>query len=174
MLELFIGDYAAETDHPWHQLERGEITMAEFGMGLVQRAQEAGIELNFDALRNYHSTMAAHPRMIETIAKLKADGYKTVLVTNNIKEAGDDWRSLVDLDSLFDAVVDSCVVGMRKPDASIFLHALEQVGSRPEQAVFLDDHAANVEGARRAGLRAILVTDVDEALHELTALLGEA
>lgn len=174
VLELFIGDYAAETDHPWHQLERGEITMAEFGMGLVQRAQDAGIELNFDALRNYHTTMAAHPRMVETIAKLKADGYKTVLVTNNIKEAGDEWRSLVDLEGLFDAVVDSCVVGMRKPDARIFEHALAQVGSRPEQAVFLDDHPANVAGAQRAGLTGIVVDDVDRALDELLALLDQA
>ena len=166
-----MGDYASETDHPWHQLERGEITMAEFGMGLVQRAADAGVELDFTALRSYHADMAAHPRMVATITQLRRDGYRTALVTNNIKEAGDEWRSLVDLDGLFDAVVDSCVVGMRKPDANIFLHALEQVGSRPEQAVFLDDHPANVAGAQRAGLKGIVVDDVDRALDELLALL---
>jgi epoxide hydrolase-like predicted phosphatase len=172
VLELFVGDYGADTDHPWHQLERGEITMAEFGMGLVQRAADAGVELDFTALREYHAEMAAHPRMVETIAALKADGYKTALVTNNIKEAGDDWRALVDLDALFDAVVDSCVVGMRKPDPRIFLHALEQMGGvAPERAVFLDDHPLNIEGAERAGLRGIVVNDVDTALDELRALL---
>jgi putative hydrolase of the HAD superfamily len=173
VLELFVGDYGSASDHPWHQLERGEITMADFGMGLVQRAADAGVELDFTALRNYHADMAAHPRMVETIAKLKADGYKTALVTNNIKEAGDDWRALVDLDALFDAVVDSCVVGMRKPDPRIFEHALDQMGGvAPERAVFLDDHPANLEGARRAGLRGILVANVDEALDELDALLA--
>ncbi|MEY2568081.1 MAG: putative hydrolase of the superfamily [Actinomycetota bacterium] len=174
VLELFVGDYGSDTDHPWHQLERGEITMAEFGLGLVQRASDAGIELDFTALRSYHAEMAAHPRMVETIATLRAEGYKTGLVTNNIREAGDDWRALVDLDALFDAVVDSCVVGMRKPDPRIFALALEQMGGvAPERAVFLDDHPANVEGANRAGVRGIVVNDVDDALDELHALLAE-
>jgi epoxide hydrolase-like predicted phosphatase len=175
VLELFVGDYGADTDHPWHQLERGEITMAEFGVGLVQRAADAGVELDFTALRSYHADMAAHPRMIETIAKLRADGYKTALVTNNIKEAGDDWRALVDLDALFDVVVDSCVVGMRKPDPRIFAHALGELGGvAADRAVFLDDHPVNVEGAQRAGMQGILVTDVDDAVDELHALLAQA
>jgi epoxide hydrolase-like predicted phosphatase len=175
VLEVFVGNYAADTDHPWHQLERGEITMAEFGVGLLARAQAAGITLDFSALRDYHSEMAAHPRMVETIAALKANGYRTGLVTNNIKEAGDEWRSLVDLGALFDVVVDSCVVGMRKPDPRIFAHALRELGNvEPAAAVFLDDHPANVEGARNAGLRAILVEDVDAAIVELHALLGAA
>jgi putative hydrolase of the HAD superfamily len=147
--------------------------MVEFGMGLLQRAADAGVELDFTALRSYHADMAAHPRMVEAIADLKAKGYRTALVTNNIKEAGDDWRALVDLGALFDAVVDSCVVGMRKPDPRIFLHALDQMGGvAPERAVFLDDHPVNVEGAQRAGLRGILVTDVDDAVDELHALLA--
>jgi putative hydrolase of the HAD superfamily len=175
VLEIFVGNYGADTDHPWHQLERGEITMAEFGVGLLARAEAAGVALDFSALRNYHSEMAAHPRMVTTIATLKAEGYKTGLVTNNIKEAGDDWRSLVDLGALFDVVVDSCVVGMRKPDPRIFAHALQELGDVPPgAAVFLDDHPANVEGARNAGLRAILVEDVDAAIDDLHALLSAA
>jgi epoxide hydrolase-like predicted phosphatase len=172
VLELFVGDYGSDTDHPWHQLERGEITMADFGLGLVQRAADAGVELDFTALRSYHADMAAHTRMIETVIQLRRDGFRTGLVTNNIREAGDNWRALVDLDALFDAVVDSCVVGMRKPDPRIFLHALEQMGGvAPERAVFLDDHPANLDGARRAGLQGILVQDVDAAIDELHALL---
>jgi putative hydrolase of the HAD superfamily len=175
VLEIFVGDYGSDSDHPWHQLERGEITMAEFGIGLVARAQEAGVSLDFSALRSYHSEMAVHEGMVDAITELKARGYKTALVTNNIKEAGDDWRALLDLDTLFDAVVDSCVVGMRKPDARIFEHALEQLGGvAPEAAVFLDDHAANVAGAQRAGLQAILVSDVDAAIAELHTLLEGA
>jgi epoxide hydrolase-like predicted phosphatase len=172
VLELFVGDYASDSDHPWHQLERGEITMADFGMGLVQRAADAGVELDFTALREYHSEMAAHPSMVAAIADLKARGYKTGLVTNNIKEAGDEWRALVDLDALFDVVVDSCVVGMRKPDPRIFAHALAAVGSDAGSALFLDDHPANVAGAERAGLRGLLVDDVDVAVADLQALLA--
>jgi epoxide hydrolase-like predicted phosphatase len=116
--------------------------------------------------------MAAHPRMVEAIAGLKRDGYKTALVTNNIKEAGDDWRSLVDLDALFDAVVDSCVVGLRKPDPAIFLHTLRELGDvAPERAVFLDDHPVNVAAAQRTGLHGILVEDADRAVDELHQFL---
>jgi epoxide hydrolase-like predicted phosphatase len=174
VLELFVGDYGSDTDHPWHQLERGEITMADFGLGLVQRAADAGIELDFTALREYHAEMAAHPRMVEAITQLKRDGYKTALVTNNIKEAGDDWRSLVDLDDLFDAVVDSCVVGLRKPDPAIFLHALSELGGvEPERAVFLDDHPENVAAAQRTGLHGIVVDDADRAVDELHRFLQD-
>jgi putative hydrolase of the HAD superfamily len=83
------------------------------------------------------------------------------------------WRSLVPVDELFDAVVDSSEVGMRKPNPAIYHHALEQLGGiAPEHAVFLDDSPGNVEGARRAGLQGILVTDPLDAVAELDALLA--
>lgn len=70
-------------------------------------------------------------------------------------------------------IVDSSDVGVRKPDPAIFAVALERLGGvAPAAAVFLDDAPGNVDGARRAGLHAILVDDQAAALDELDRLLA--
>ena len=89
-----------------------------------------------------------------------------------MREGSAAWRSLVPVDELFDVVVDSSEVGMRKPNPAIYHHALEALGGiPPDEAVFLDDSPGNVEGARRAGLHAILVETPEQAIKDLTALL---
>jgi epoxide hydrolase-like predicted phosphatase len=75
---------------------------------------------------------------------------------------------------LFDDVVDSCDVGLRKPDPAIYRLACERLGVAPEAAVFLDDTRRHVEGARQVGLHAILVRDPWDALAELDAILESA
>jgi putative hydrolase of the HAD superfamily len=112
--------------------------------------------------------------MVEVVRRLRSDGYRTALVTNNVREFGDTWRAMVPLAELFDVVVDSCEVGMRKPNPAIYHHALAALGDvAPERAVFLDDAPGNVDGARRAGLAAILVDDPDEAIEALWELLED-
>jgi putative hydrolase of the HAD superfamily len=106
------------------------------------------------------------------VRRLREEGYRLALITNNVREGSATWRALVPVDELFDVVVDSSEVGMRKPNPAIFHHALERLGVAPHAAVFLDDTPGNVEGARRAGLAAILVEDPDAALAELDALLA--
>lgn len=79
------------------------------------------------------------------------------------------------VDELFDAVVESWEVGVRKPNPAIYRLACERLGVAPERAVFLDDQPANAEGARAAGLRAIVVAaDPSGALAELEATLAAA
>ena len=87
---------------------------------------------------------------------------------------GDGWRSMLPVDELFDAVIDSAHVGMRKPDPRIFALALHQLGGiAPDKAVFLDDFHGNVAAAERIGLRGILVEDdFRPALEALRALLA--
>ena len=172
VLELMLGDYAADTDHPWHRLERGEIGMAEYGGAVLALAQEAGIALDFSKLRGFNDRIQVHEDVLARIRALRGEGYRTALVTNNVREAG-AWRELIAIDDLFDAVVDSSEVGVRKPNPAIFALALERLGGiAPERAVFLDDAPGNVEGARRAGLHAIEVTDIPAALRELDELLA--
>ena len=173
VLELMLGPYDQDTDHPWHRLERGEIELMAYAVDVRERAQAAGLDLDFDRLRSLMVDLPVHEPVVERIRALRAEGYRTALVTNNVKEAGDQWRTKVPLDELFDVVVDSSAVGMRKPDPAIYHHALDLLGGVvPAAAVFLDDHPGNVVGARNAGLHAILVDDVDRALSELDALLG--
>jgi putative hydrolase of the HAD superfamily len=79
----------------------------------------------------------------------------------------------VPLGELFDVVVDSSEVGMRKPNPAIYLHTLAELGGvAPERAVFLDDQPGNVAGAERAGLTGVLVTGADQAVEALDAVLA--
>jgi putative hydrolase of the HAD superfamily len=139
----------------------------------MSRAAEAGFEVDFEGLKEFSRTMEVHQHVVDAITSLRERGYRTAVVTNNVKEFGDRWRNLVALDDLFDVVVDSCHVGMRKPNTKIFLHTLDLMGGiAPERAVFLDDAAGNVDGARAAGLHAILVDDPEDAIRELEELLA--
>ena len=111
--------------------------------------------------------------MIDRTRQLRADGYRTALVTNNIVEFREFWRPMIPLDDLFDVVIDSSEVGVRKPDPRIFALALEQLGGiEASRSVFLDDYPGNVEAARRFGMHGIVVdTDPSGALAELDRLL---
>jgi putative hydrolase of the HAD superfamily len=176
VLDLMLGPYDEDTDHAWHRFERGEITAPEYGLDLLTRANEAGVEIDFASLRDLMGRLVVHDVVVERVRALRTQGYRTGLVTNNVKEASSEWRKLLPVDVLFDVIVDSSEVGMRKPNPAIFLHALELLGGiEPAAAVFLDDAAGNVAGARRAGLHAVLVDAADPApaLVELDALLAD-
>jgi putative hydrolase of the HAD superfamily len=173
-LELFLGDYDEDNDHPWHRLERGEMAFQDYWDDVLMRATAAGVDLDPTRLAGLYGRLDVHEPVVERVRSLRADGYLTAIVTNNVREFGSAWRSKVPLDELFDVVVDSCEVGMRKPNPRIYLHALEQLGGvLPDRAVFLDDAPGNVTGARAAGLAAIHVTSFEQALAELEQLLNE-
>jgi len=172
VLEIIFGAYDSDTDHPWHRLERGEISLADaHGAILELGAPDHRIDL-FEALASL-TRAAIRPDMIEIVRAARAAGRKTAIVTNNVREFGDGWRAMLPLDELFDAVIDSAHVGVRKPDPRIFRLALEQVGGiAAENAVFLDDFHGNVAAAERLGMRGILVEeDYRPALAALRALL---
>lgn len=174
VLELMLGSYEEDTDHPWHRLERGEIELLVYAVDVRERAEAAGLDLDFDRLRSLMVDLPVHEQVVARIRRLRADGYRTAVVTNNVKEAGDQWRAKVPLDELFDVVVDSSAVGMRKPNPAIFHHTLDELGGIAAGAVvFLDDHPGNVAGAEKVGLRALLVDDPDQALADLDAVLAD-
>jgi epoxide hydrolase-like predicted phosphatase len=172
-LELIVGPYHEDTDHPWHRLERGEITLEAWFVEVQALAASTGATFDLAPLQRLLGELVVHDDVVDHVAGLRADGYRTALITNNVAEGSNTWRSLVAVDDLFDVVVDSSSVGMRKPDPAIFTHALDLLGVPATRAVFLDDVEGNLAGARRAGLRTILVGDPPAgALAELDALLG--
>jgi putative hydrolase of the HAD superfamily len=175
-LEMLVGPYHQDTDHPWHRLERGEITIDEWLVAVNAAAAEAGVTLDLRPMQTLLQTLTVHADVVDHIAALRADGYSTALVTNNVREGASTWRAMIAVDDLFDVVVDSSAVGMRKPDPAIFTHALDLLGGiAPERAVFLDDVEGNLAGARVAGLHTILVGEPPApALVELDLLLGRA
>ena len=172
-LELLIGSYEEDGDHPWHQVERGELAIAEWAVAVTELGKAKGIEVDFAPLQALLGSMTLHDQIIQRVRTLRTEGYRLGLITNNVREGSATWRAMVPVDELFEVVVDSSEVGMRKPNPAIFHHALELLGGvSPQAAVFLDDSPGNVVGARRAGLHAILVDDPDDALVELDLLLA--
>ena len=172
VLELLFGAYDRDTDHPWHRLERGELSLIDARQAIMDLgAPEHRIDL-FEALGSLRDpTIRAD--VIQVARDARALGVKTAIVTNNIREFGDSWRAMLPVDELFDAIVDSAHVGVRKPDPRIFRLALERLGNAaPESAVFLDDFHGNVAAAERLGIRGILVDDDHRpALQALRVLL---
>jgi len=172
-VELVFGQYDSDTDHVWHQLERGEVSMAD---AITQIAAEAAARgLPFDLMKMFSSLGADHDRtvVVDAVRTVRERGVRTAIVTNNIREYGDAWRGMVPVDELFDVIVDSCEEGIRKPDPRIFVIALERLGVEdPERAVFLDDFDGNISAARALGMHGILVTgDPRPAMDELLRLV---
>ena len=175
LFEILFGSYGVDGDHPWHRMERGELSFSETREQIIALGAAAGLE--FEPLEILAGTVSGEDTRDELIARvrrLRSDGYRTAIVTNNVKEFSDRWRRLIPVDELFDLVIDSSEVGVRKPDPRIYEIALERLGGvAPERAVFLDDFEANVEAARRLGLHGILVgEDIRLAISELDALLA--
>ncbi|MFI5045246.1 MAG: HAD family hydrolase, partial [Acidimicrobiales bacterium] len=125
MLAIF-GDYAADTDHPWHRLERGEITVVEARDAIVDASQrDMGVAVDPFEFLAALSGGGLRDDMVDFVKDLRGRGLATGLLTNNAKEFQEFWRPLMPLDELFDDVIDSSEVGIRKPDRRIYELALE-------------------------------------------------
>jgi putative hydrolase of the HAD superfamily len=163
-------------DHDWHLLETGRMSLDEFHERLVTRSEAAlgrPLDLGIYAQFLRELGVGVHWMIVHRVRELRAEGYRTAILTNNVREWGRYWKESIPLD-LFELVVDSCEVGLRKPDPAIFRLTCERLGVAPEAAVFLDDTRRHVETARSVGLHAILVRDPWAALAELDAILDTA
>jgi len=176
--QIVFGSYEHDGDHPWHQLERGEITLDEARNSILALGQQSGLQIDiyelFARMAGNNAGANARQPLVDRVRSLRRQGYTTGIITNNVREFGDGWRALVPVDELFDFVVDSSSAGVRKPDPRIFEIALNQLNGIPaQQVVFLDDYQANVDAARTLGLQAITVgVDLQAAISELDHLLG--
>lgn len=173
LAELVFGTYHEDTDHAWHRMERGEIGFDVYFADLTAALGERGVELDLARFARTLGKLASHDHMLRLVEDVRSAGYATAMVTNNVAEGRQAWAPLADA-GLFDAIIDSSAVGMRKPNPDIYRLALEHLGGvSPDRAVMLDDAPGNVDGARRAGLDAILVTgDGHDAAVELRTRLG--
>jgi len=172
-LRAVFGPYDQDTDHPWHRLERGEVAIAAAAEQIKAVAAEEGLDIDlFDLLSSMGGGGGVRQDVIDLTLGLRSRGYRTALITNNVAEFADGWRAMIPVDDLFEFVVDSSQVGMRKPDPRIFRMALDRLGVAADEAVFLDDARGNIDAARALGMHAILVDDDHlPALDELQRLL---
>ena len=159
-------------EHPLFELEKGRITEAEF-LGAIEA--ELGEEVKLGSLREtYFAHLHPNEPMIRYMRELRDRGLRMALLTNNVREWEPHWRSkLPDIDEIFEVVVDSAFVGMRKPDPAIYELTLERLGDgfRPEECVFVDDTNVNCDAAAALGMRTVRFRDADQAVAELEGIL---
>lgn len=165
------GDYGSG-GHPWHQLERGEIEVAEYEEAVNALAKQRGHAgfppLPVDLLVG--QALTVRPAMLELLSELRSGGIGTAILTNNVRALG-AWRKSADWDHLVDAVIDSCEVGMRKPEPRIYAYACDQLETTTARTVFLDDMQVNVDAAAATGMTGVLVTDPAEAIATVKQLV---
>lgn len=159
-VQALFGAYDSDTDHPWHRLERGELALVPAIEQIQAAALQRGLALDLVALFEPSSWPATiRDDVVERVRRLRADGYRTALLTNNIAEFSTNWRGLIPVDELFEVVIDSSAVGLRKPDPRIYELVLRELGVTADRSAFLDDAPGNVAAACRVGMHGILVED---------------
>jgi putative hydrolase of the HAD superfamily len=154
----------------WAQLERGEVDVETFGSLWSAEAEALGHELDGRLVLGRLGG-EIRPQMVAAIRACQT-AYKTACLTNNFTRA----ESVLSVEvaavyALFDAVLESRVLGVRKPDPRFYQLACEALGVEPDECVFLDDLGVNLKPARALGMHTIKVTDPDAALGELGGLL---
>ena len=153
-----------------HELERGTLSSGEFEQrfAALLRHGDGGSVPAAGLLRRAFAGMATEYPMVEAVRAARGHGLRTALLSNSwgldYDRAG--W------DAMFDAVVISGEVGLRKPEPAIYRLAAERLGARPQECVFVDDLVHNVHGAVAAGMVGVHHTEVGETLSELEALFG--
>ncbi|KAF1751245.1 hypothetical protein GCK72_017799 [Caenorhabditis remanei] len=118
-----------------------------------------------------HSTLL--PEMVALVKSLRLAGYRTILITNNFFT---DRAKLIptiplEVPLLFDDVLESCRIGLRKPEVQIYQLALERNKLQPSECVFLDDLGPNLKPARALGITTIKVVNSQQAIQDLGNVL---
>jgi putative hydrolase of the HAD superfamily len=157
----------------WAALERGELMLAEFYAQLESEATAAAFELDAAKLMATVSRgFGPRPEMATAIGRIRAANLQTAALTNNWPRPDDAPVPTTRDDLGFDVVIESAVVGLRKPDPRIYELVLSKLGVDAPDAVFLDDLGINLKPARAMGMTTIKVVDPDVALAELAGVLG--
>jgi putative hydrolase of the HAD superfamily len=166
----------AERDglHPLHELECGRVTEASFIEAMTATlSEQLGREIvmeNFSEL--YFAGLEPNEPMIELMSGLRAEGYKMGLLTNNVKEWEARWRAMAPIEEIFELVVDSAFVGMRKPDPKIYELTVQRLGVPAEECLFVDDFEHNCEAARATGMTAVVYRNAQQATADIRAALN--
>jgi putative hydrolase of the HAD superfamily len=159
----------------WARLERSEISLDEFGEAFAEESAALGHRV--DGREVLGLLMGdLRPAMVEALRRChQHPDLVTALITNNFVLGDghvDRESEMAPVLALFDLVLESSKVGIRKPDPAIFELACDRLGVTPAEAVFLDDLGVNLKPARAMGMTTIKVVDPDDALTELEAVLG--
>src|SRR5664280_1143553 len=154
---------------PIHRLETGKLSTAEFDALLAAElvGKDGGTVAPEDLLSGLFAQMRPDLAMFDLVQDLKDAGVRVALLSNSWGNTYPRER----IDALFEAVVISGEVGMRKPNPDIFTHTLDLLDALPDRVVFVDDAEPNTDGAARLGIHTVLHTDPDTTRSKLARLV---
>ncbi|MDX6643100.1 MAG: putative hydrolase of the superfamily [Solirubrobacteraceae bacterium] len=168
----------AEADgaHPLFELETGRLSEAEF---LARMGRELSADLGREIelhgfAEAYFGQLDPNEDLLEYMRSLRHRGFRMAVLTNNVREWQPLWRPVFPIDEIFELVVDSGFVGMRKPDREIYELTLERLGLRAEECLFVDDTDVNVDAARELGMTAVHFRSSEQAIGDIEAALEDA
>jgi putative hydrolase of the HAD superfamily len=170
---------AVNPDHnAWAQMERAEIDLQRFAELFEAEARALGGELCGHTVIGLLSGQV-RPEMVQALQRVRRH-YRTACITNNMPagtgpsmaRSAETAAQVAQIMQLFEHVVESSKLNLRKPDPRIYRHACELLGVAPESCIYLDDLGINLKPARAMGMATIKVEGAAQALDELEALLG--
>ena len=165
------GTGAAGSTSLVHALERGELTGPQFEQRVAEELARQGSPVQPQGLlERMLGGLTPSTSMLEVVARVRAAGLRTAVLSNSWANEypREGW------DELFDTVVISGEVGMRKPERAIYELVLDRLALPAAACVFVDDLAANVAAAVEVGMVGVLHRSVDQTAAELEVLLGVA
>ncbi|XP_054239349.1 bifunctional epoxide hydrolase 2 [Indicator indicator] len=176
---------AGGSNSPYAKVMKGQITLSqlflELEQGCQQHASAAGIALppTFSVTRAFEEMAAkgtVNAPLLQAARVLRRNGFKTCVLTNNWVDDSSGRLFTATLMNLlhrhFDLVIESCRLGVQKPDPKIYSYALEVLQAKPQEVIFLDDIGENLKPAQEMGMATILVRDTRTVLKELEELSG--
>ena len=160
--------------HPLHELECGRVSEPDFMADVAATIASAlGRDVAMhDFTARYFAGLAPNEPMIELMAALRGEGYRMALLTNNVREWEPYWRAMAPIDDIFELVVDSAFVGMRKPDREIYELTVKRLGVHASECLFVDDLERNCAAAREAGMHAVRYVSPGQARADIRSIAG--
>jgi putative hydrolase of the HAD superfamily len=166
---------ANHLENAWAKFERAEVDIETFDRLFATESLALGAEVRGrDVLPLLSGDL--RPEMVEALRRIKAK-FKTGCITNNlpanaIGSAGGRTLYIAEVMALFDHVIESAKIGLRKPDPKIYRMMVEALGVEPKRCIYLDDLGINLKPAREMGMTTIKVVGAKQALMELEAATG--
>jgi putative hydrolase of the HAD superfamily len=162
-------------ENAWAKFERAEVDIETFDRLFAEESLALGAEVRGkDILPLLSGDL--RPEMVEALKSVKAR-FKTGCITNNLPAnaiGSASGRSLyvADVMALFDHIIESAKIGLRKPDPRIYRMMVDALGVDPKHCVYLDDLGVNLKPARDMGMTTIKVVNAPQAIAELEAATG--
>ncbi|MGC4154413.1 MAG: HAD-IA family hydrolase [Propionicimonas sp.] len=137
----------------------------EFEPLIARILAERGLDITVEDVLTYWCRTEPVPSMLRLVDRVRAAGVITAMGTNQNPARGRYMLENLPYAEHFDALFHSWQIGYAKPDPAFYTHIVEALGIEPEEAVFVDDMAQNVAGARAAGLRGVHFPLLDTIGH---------